>query len=65
MERPLVFDAFEDGNQFNNGVTLSNSYFDKKLQIWTGMFRTGTVPGLLVLVAVEQLSTNASAISQF
>ena len=45
MERPLVFDAFEDGNQFNNGVTLSNSYFDKKLQIWTGMFRTGTRTG--------------------
>jgi len=45
MERPLVFDAFEDGNQFNNGVTLSNSYFDKKLHIWTGLFRTGTRTG--------------------
>ena len=45
MERPLVFDAFEDGNQFNNGATLSNSYLDKKLQIWTGLFRTGTRTG--------------------
>ena len=45
MERPLVFDAFEDGNQFNNGATLSKSYLDKKLQIWTGLFRTGTRTG--------------------
>jgi len=45
MERPLVFDAFEDGNQFNNGATLNKSYFDKKLQIWTGLFRTGTRTG--------------------
>ena len=45
MERPLIFDAFEDGNQFNNGVTVSNSYLDKKLHTWFGLFRTGTRTG--------------------
>ena len=45
MERPLVFDAFEDGFQFSNGISATNSFFDKHLNIWTGFFRTGTRTG--------------------
>lgn len=45
MERPLVFDAFEDGFQFSNGITLANNYFDKHLNLWLGFFRTGTRTG--------------------
>ncbi|MEY4190720.1 MAG: hypothetical protein RIR17_1456 [Planctomycetota bacterium] len=45
MERPLIFDAFEDGNQFDDGITINNSYLDKKLHTWLGLFRTGTRTG--------------------
>jgi len=45
MERPLIFDAFEDGNQFSDGISVSNSFLDKKLQVWLGLFRTGTRTG--------------------
>lgn len=45
MERPLVFDAFEDGFQFSNGFTVANNYFDKHLNLWLGFFRTGTRTG--------------------
>ena len=45
MERPLVFDAFEDAFQFSNGVSLTNTYFDKHVNFWMGFFRTGTRTG--------------------
>jgi len=45
MERPLVFDAFEDGFQFSNGISMMNTYFDKHVNFWMGFFRTGTRTG--------------------
>ena len=45
MERPLVFDAYEDGFQFSNGISMMNTYFDKHVNFWMGFFRTGTRTG--------------------
>lgn len=45
MERPLVFDAYEDGFQFSNGISMMNTYFDKHVNFWMAFFRTGTRTG--------------------
>lgn len=45
MERPLVFDAYEDGFQFSNGISMMNTYFDKRVNFWMAFFRTGTRTG--------------------
>jgi phosphate-selective porin len=45
MERPYIFDAFNDFFQFSTGISATRNYFDDHLQTWVGFFRTGTRTG--------------------
>jgi phosphate-selective porin OprO/OprP len=42
MERPYIFDAFENAFSYDNGVSTFRSYFDQTLISWLGVFWNGT-----------------------
>jgi len=42
MERPYIFDAFEDNYLYDNGVTTSRTYLNDRLYTWCGLFQTNT-----------------------
>src|SRR5208283_56045 len=42
MERPFIFDAFEDDFSFDNGISMNRTYFDKQFTTWVGAFWTDT-----------------------
>lgn len=45
MERPYLYDAFNDFFQYSTGIAATRDYFDQRLQSWVGLFRTGTRTG--------------------
>jgi len=45
MERPYIFDAFNNFFQFSTGISATRNMFDDHLQAWLGLFRTGTRTG--------------------
>ena len=49
MERPAAWDAIEDPYLFDNGVTISNTYFDDFLYTWMGFFQTNTRTGAFTI----------------
>ena len=49
MERPAAWDAIEDPYLFDNGVTISNTYFDDYLYTWLGFFQTNTRTGAFTI----------------
>jgi phosphate-selective porin OprO/OprP len=42
MERPYIFDAFENNFSWDNGVSLTRTYFDQQMTSWAGIFWNGT-----------------------
>jgi phosphate-selective porin OprO/OprP len=42
MERPLLFDAYENDFSWDNGVSLSRTYLDKSVTSWVGVFWNDT-----------------------
>jgi phosphate-selective porin OprO/OprP len=42
MERPYIFDAFENPFSFDSGVSMNRSYFDGQVTSWIGAFWNGT-----------------------
>src|SRR5262245_5159421 len=42
MERPYIFDAYEDDFSFDNGISTNRTYFDKRFTTWIGVFWNGT-----------------------
>jgi phosphate-selective porin OprO/OprP len=38
MERPYLFDAYENDFSWDNGVSLSRTYFDDRFYSWAGVF---------------------------
>jgi phosphate-selective porin OprO/OprP len=49
MERPAAWDAIEDPYLFDNGITISNTYFDDFLYVWMGFFQTNTRTGAFTI----------------
>ena len=49
MERPTAWDGIEDPYLFDNGVTISNTYFDDYLYTWLGFFQTNTRTGAFTI----------------
>ena len=45
FERPLIFDAIEDADSFSNGISATNQFFDNRLNLLLGFYRTGTRTG--------------------
>lgn len=45
IERPYIFDAFENDIQWGNGLALTRTYFDERASSWLGFFQTGTRTG--------------------
>lgn len=45
MERPYIFDAFNDFFQYSTGVSVTRNFYDDHFQAWAGFFRTGTRTG--------------------
>jgi phosphate-selective porin OprO/OprP len=42
MERPYIFDAFENPFSWDNGVSTYRSYLDQSVTSWVGVFWNGT-----------------------
>jgi phosphate-selective porin OprO/OprP len=42
MERPYIFDAFENPFSLDDGVTMTRTYFDQSVTTWLGVFWNGT-----------------------
>jgi phosphate-selective porin OprO/OprP len=42
MERPYVFDAFENPFSFDSGISMNRTYFDQSVTSWLGAFWNGT-----------------------
>jgi phosphate-selective porin OprO/OprP len=42
MERPYIFDAYEDNFSWDNGISTSRTYFDEHATSWFGVFWNGT-----------------------
>lgn len=42
MERPYIFDAFEDSFMFDSGIAIYRSYLDQHATSWFGAFWNGT-----------------------
>jgi phosphate-selective porin OprO/OprP len=42
MERPYIFDAFENPFSWDNGMTTNRTYFDEHVTSWLGVFWNGT-----------------------
>ncbi len=42
MERPYIFDAFEDNYSWDDGITTSRTYLDEHATSWLGVFWNGT-----------------------
>jgi phosphate-selective porin len=49
MERPAAWDGIEDPYLFDNGITMSNTYFDDLLYTWLGFFQTNTRTGAFAI----------------
>lgn len=45
LERPYIFDAFEDDFQFADGITMNRNLFDQHMSVWAGFFKTETRTG--------------------
>jgi phosphate-selective porin OprO/OprP len=59
MERPLIFDAIEDDNFYDNGITISRTYWDKRLYSWLGLFQTNTRAGAFGIDVTAKLAFDA------
>jgi phosphate-selective porin OprO and OprP len=42
MERPYIFDAFEDSFSFDSGISMNRTYLDEHATSWVGVFWNGT-----------------------
>jgi phosphate-selective porin OprO/OprP len=42
MERPYIFDAFENDFSWDNGISMNRTDFDERMTIWAGVFWNGT-----------------------
>ena len=42
LERPYIFDAYEDDFSFDSGISTNRTYFDQRLTTWVGAFWNGT-----------------------
>jgi phosphate-selective porin OprO/OprP len=42
MERPYIFDAFEDDFSWDLGISFSRTYLDQHMTSWLGLFWNGT-----------------------
>ena len=42
LERPYIFDAFEDDFSWDNGLSMSRTYCDERVTSWAGVFWNGT-----------------------
>ncbi len=42
IERPLLFDAFNNDFQFSNGFTVQRTFLDQRSYAWFGIFRTNS-----------------------
>src|SRR5262249_53910927 len=42
MERPYIFDAFENPFSFDNGISTNRSYLDEQVTSWLGVFWNAT-----------------------
>ncbi|HKI36666.1 MAG TPA: porin [Gemmataceae bacterium] len=42
MERPYIYDAFQNNFSWDSGVSTSRTYFDKHMTSWVGFFWNGT-----------------------
>ena len=42
MERPYLFDAYEDNFSFDSGISASRTYLDEHATSWLGVFWNGT-----------------------
>jgi phosphate-selective porin OprO and OprP len=42
MERPYIFDAFEDSFSYDNGISTNRTYLDEHATSWLGVFWNGT-----------------------
>jgi phosphate-selective porin OprO and OprP len=42
MERPYIFDAFEDSFSYDSGISMNRTYLDEHLTSWVGVFWNGT-----------------------
>jgi phosphate-selective porin OprO/OprP len=43
MERPMIFTAFNNDFQFDNGIVLYNNYLCNRLYSWVGVFRPNDI----------------------
>jgi phosphate-selective porin OprO/OprP len=42
MERPYIFDAFENPFSYDNGISTNRTYFGQSMTSWVGVFWNGT-----------------------
>jgi phosphate-selective porin OprO/OprP len=42
MERPYIYDAFENDFAFDSGISTNRTYFDEQFTSWIGVFWNGT-----------------------
>jgi phosphate-selective porin OprO/OprP len=42
MERPYIYDAYENDFAFDSGISTNRTYFDKRFTTWIGVFWNGT-----------------------
>lgn len=59
MERPYIWDAYEDPYFFDNGITLSRTYCDDFLYTWLGLFQSNTRTGAFAISQTAQLAFDA------
>ena len=42
MERPYIYDAFENNFAYDNGISINRGYFEDRVTTWLGAFWNGT-----------------------
>ena len=42
LERPYIYDAFENNFAYDNGVSINRTYFEEQVTSWFGAFWNGT-----------------------